>query len=558
MRSLWHRCITLTLAGFAAGWLVASLMRPGHSPAARSRITPPPSSLPKKARSAAEVDELIQAVHRAGGPGAQIRAALSLAASLAPADYEMMLGRARFLPAHAAQSIFTRAVLRRWIEFDAATAVKWCAGHEPDRLADSMRLWNDLDPAAARAFVATLPSQQRDSAIRGCAESMAAADPATALEFIARAATGNSYPLRGAFRALAERNPQWLLERVESLPAALRRTACEAVAGELGRKDFDSAVAWARQQPNQEYLLETLLRATKNQSAALTVIASLPPGLQASVLNSCASDLSNRDPDKMVELLKDTPGLSREAGERLMNSAIYRLADQDPAGLVKRLESAFADRMEWWARECARQWAGKDPAAAKAWVATLADEQIRREALEAIASREATLAVGSTRDPVERLIAKARASEYIESGALLALTAAERAALLLASGDNSDRRHLWSNIVNEMTHHFPGEYGAWLRSQPEGSDAQRQVPNFAREWAGEEPAAAAAWVRGLPEGESKDKAAGAVAGQWAALDPAAARQWVESLPAGSEREHAANAIDPPPPQPPRATDVPPF
>lgn len=534
---LLHRFIVI-LVCFVAGWLAASAVWPEPAATRTARIIP---QAPAKNRPAAELDDLINAVHRAGGPTAQMKAALALAASLSPADYQRMLERVRFLP-EAAQKFFTPAVLRRWIEMDPATAVKWCVGNAD--LNDAMRHWTERDPAAARAFVATLPALYRNSAVSGCAAALAATDPAAAMAFIARFGI-DEYPVAPALHQLAKHDPGWLLKRSESLPASLRGIARTMAVSEMGRNDLTATVAWARQQPDQTALLSSLLNGIKDQRAALSVITCLPQHLQQSLLDSWASELSRKDHKETLTLLNDVQGLSEQAVKRLMDSAVRYLAAKDPAAAAAQLQTEFPNRVDMWAQALARTWAVTDLSAAKAWAATLPEGTARQQAIQTIEQIESRQAVATASTPLERLLGKGQPSRYVDQGDVLRLSPAERAAILQEiSGPKQKDDYRLANIRGGMKQFFPAEYARWLAAEPEQSS---QTSQFAREWAGEEPQAAAAWVLKLPAGEAKTTAIACVAGQWAALDPAAARQWVQSLPPGPERNTALQAVQPPAP-----------
>ncbi len=536
MKSLLLRRSAVMFVCFAAGWLVASAVWQDAAAGARRII---PAQQAAKARSATERDDLLQTVLRAGGPGAQIKAALALAASLTPADFRRMLEQERFMPA-AAQNPFARAVLRRWIDADPAAAAKWCAGNSDSSLTEAMRLWTERDPAAARAFIASLPPRHRDNAIRGCADALAATDPAAALSFIARSpGNDDAWNFRDTFRQLATRDPRWLLDHAESLPASLRKAAREAAATEMVKNDFAAAVTWARQQPDHQGLLEKVLSGAKDKGAALSLVASLPANKQLDLVNAFSHQWFRKDPEAMLVQLRTATVLSDNAVQQLLHAAAYQLAVTDPAAAAAQLQAQFPVNLDHWARPLASEWASQDPGAAKAWAFSLPAGTAREQAMQAIAESEKAQSAGTAGTAVERVLAGLKGSGYVEQGAVLNLSAAERAAVLQEISGTKGY-----NVERGMQEYFPAEYMQWLTKQPETPETQNKIPQFVQQWAGEEPEKAAAWVLKLPAGESRNAVAGSVAAQWLAVDPAAARKWVQSLPAGPERERALQAVSP--------------
>lgn len=532
---------TLAAVGCAAGWFASSAMWPAAE-ARRSGISLIPRHEPRT--GAAPVNDALMAVHRAGGPGAQIQAALAIAASARPEDFRRLLEQARHLPANSSQTFFMRALLRRWSAADPAAAAAWCAGNSDKQVGEAMRLWALQDTAAAKAFLAALPAHHRGKAVVGVAEALAERDPAAAMKFIAGTAGSDAWDMRRIFRLMAQAGPGTFLESAESLTGELRTTARGVATEEWAKQNFAGAVAWAQQQPDNRDLLQRAFANSKDKSVALQALATLPAALQQDTANTCAYQLFSGGALTLLDRMAGLKGLTPEALASLCNGAAYRAAVEDPVAALAKLEAVFPGQIQSWSNTLATEWIKKDPAAVKAWAGTLPAGGVKEAVLQNIASaeqREATSVAGGTF--AERVLTDVRNRTYLSSSAVLRLDSDGRASLLaeMSTMDSGDYRT--NNLRRGFEEYYPAEYARWLGTLPHNDARNGQLRNFAPKWAAAEPAAAAAWAITLSAGDARAAALASVAQQWVATDPAAAQAWVRSLPAGPERDQAQQSME---------------
>jgi len=531
-------------AGCAAGWCGSFVFLPAQEPSRRSVVIP--LKLESGRRSAQEKpDDAIIAVHRAGGPGAQIQAALALANSARPEDFRRLLEQARFLPANPYQALFRRALLRRWMTADPAAAAAWCAGSLDNQVDEAMRLWTLQDPSAARAFLNTLPAHHRRKAVAGIAEGLAERDPVAAMKFIAAADEDDAWELRRAFRIMAQAGSRQLLESAESLSGELRGAARGVAVEEWTRQNTAAAVAWAQSQPDSHDLVMRALNSSRDKTAAFQALMTLPPALQKQVASSCAYELFRADPFSMLDQIGQRKDLPPEVLVNLSEAASYYAAAQDPAAALAKLQSAFPDNAGNWARNLARLWAEKDTTAASAWVATLASP-LREEMQGVVTSTVSRSEQAAAATMGQTAIANLRHSQYVSPGTVLRLPSADRSALLeeMSTLQPGDQR-LW-NSERGFVEHYPAEYARWLSARPDLETRRNAISNLTQSWSAAEPAAAAAWIVTLPDGNSRDQAMDSVLRNWNQTDPAAAAAWAGSLPAGPERERMNELLKAPP------------
>jgi hypothetical protein len=148
----------------------------------------------------------------------------------------------------------------------------------------------------------------------------------------------------------------------------------------------------------------------------------------------------------------------------------------------------------------ASSWAGKDPAAAATWAASLRNEESRRIATSSAA---AAWAVSAPRT----------AAAYAES-----LPAGERTAAITA-------------VLGTWAAASPAEAGAWLSrlTFPSETDHAIAVAALVTTWTSQSPAAVSKYVNNLPDGPAREAAASQFAVTAAATAPAEALMWALNL-----------------------------
>jgi hypothetical protein len=178
-------------------------------------------------------------------------------------------------------------------------------------------------------------------------------------------------------------------------------------------------------------------------------------------------------------------------------------AESDPSALPRE------ERM----REL-REWAGRDIDAALAWMANLADQDLRGEALESICYG-------------------------------LAESNPARAVKLAASFRLQDRPGaVLANLVQQWAVADPASALAWATTQPEGEQRDECMARVALAYSRSLPVDAARLVvEQIPAGATQTESVMMVLHQWANQDLAAAASWVDAFPDGPLRVRAVSELE---------------
>lgn len=189
--------------------------------------------------------------------------------------------------------------------------------------------------------------------------------------------------------------------------------------------------------------------------------------------------------------------------------------------LAKDFEGAFAQVSAMpagalpivTAPEVARAFAGRDPAAALAWVKTITDPHVQRLALHH------ALEVWAEKDAV----AAGRHVAEMEPGPTQMSAAAEVARAMAVT-----------DAANAI---------AWAQKLSNSSARDFALTGIASAWAQREPAAAAKWASELPAGETRAEALNGALTYWVLNDAPAAQKFVAGL-TGEVQTRAAAFIAP--------------
>ncbi|MFN0126046.1 MAG: hypothetical protein ACKV19_05105 [Verrucomicrobiales bacterium] len=554
--------------GAALGWMVAAwVTRPLIRAEAPRPIGPrkPPSL---GVGPASRLEHQMDVVWNAGSPSAQIAAAVALAGTVDPADFARFLENLDRLPPPAARRLASHALMRRWVSHDPEAALQWCADdHANDDWVSLVAVeWAKQAPAQIDPIIESLPVRDRTSTVFAIAEVLATQgnrDDALALfwhpEWTGRGIAEREFNNDLRLDFLAEGDPNWLAERIDSLPDDLQFPAQRAVARTLAQSDVRAAFEWAAAQPHREQLLAEVVTGARTPSDWLAGLAALPVEIQREV--KVASWFDHFAPDEVVEALtshaSQLPDTLRRSLMRYLEAKLNR--SSDPAALANRVLAVDDLSPHFSVASFVSHWVGDAPAAARAWSESLQNESLRAAALEAL-SEEAD-AVEAQRHYAqltlaERVVKDAADNQIGSANRLLAVDPSTRRAMLQADHARPDSEGgqdpFRTNVMEEMAERYPSETAEWLSDKLAG-DATPTLAETAcvaaSWWAAEAPREAAAWVASLPPGDARAWAAANVAFQWRLVDPAAARAWLDSLPA-ADRAVAQRALESAPGRPP--------
>jgi hypothetical protein len=384
-----------------------------------------------------------------------------------------------------------------------------------------------------------MPARLRDTALTVVAGVLASSDPDSLTGFIQRTgAQLNASELAPAFRCIAQRDMQALLDLTEKLPSHLQSQAHWEAAIVMAAKDLQGAISWAQKQTESSMLLGCILSTGLPAEKLLPAFASLPVEQQKEVLDDSRGSWASRDPEALLKVLRAVeeaglpdkeadvllpPGADpseehfppeRSYRESAIHSALSRLLEEGPVEALAAIQQHFPDHPEWWVKQLAESWGLKDPAAASAWAAQLPNEELREKALSTISNRSSV--------PIWDLEIMSYGADQLDE------YSPEKRMKMLDSASGHAPSHSLKDTEYRIRNCQPQEYSLWLAAQPPSQNTNARIEMFIREWGAEEPAAAAAWLSTLPGSEGKQKASHDLMRLWKSLSPKDEKAWQDA------------------------------
>lgn len=545
----------VAMATALVGWSVTGWWKDADHAVTDVTEAGPSKPKPVSSTSGSSLVAAMAAVETSGDPAAQMEAAVDLASRLDPRDFGEFLDNLRLLPAHAAQGLASRAVLRRWVAHDPTAALHWCVARDPNLVAGVLDEWaRQTPPDQLAQFLDQVPAGQRAQAIPSVFNALASSDPEAAMQFLSQPITAESiHRLDRALRHLANQDPDWLLKRAESLPDHVQAQARKAVAQSMAETDAAEAAAWAAAQPDRSELLRSLADRKDADPSLIAAIASLPHEEQSGMY----LPMYNWDPTRAPAMIDAIVAHRDQFGNSMLRNLLegaanYAVRADDPGALANQL-LALGTESSFDVNGFASQWAQRSPEAARAWAASLADETQRRDALTAIDTTVNPPTENLGPSSAEKLAQAFTRGNPQEIHRLLAVGEAERLQALDAGFSQmlqpaDSARDFSRSSWRQMTLRYPAEAAQWLSKNVETENFEKwsqPLTTTAAAWAAESPRAAAEWAAALPPGETRAWAAANVIGQWKRFDEPAARAFLETLPE-AERAIASKGFAPMP------------
>ena len=283
------------------------------------------------------------------------------------------------------------SLLRHMAASDPRAALAWRESLPPElrNLSETIPIfqaWVKTEPTAAlNAWLEA--GNLVDGSSRGyvLATTWAYTDPEALFQWALAKGEGTGRSIEIAAQAMAGRDPQRALEMVNHLPDAspeLRRNLLQHAGANWAQRDTAAALAWARSLPPEDrsYILNGMSQHLTSlppeerralaqeigigtstgfqllwgvdRGEAITAFNAMPPQQKLDHFNSLASNLIQESPATAASLLQSVI-------EELPASAAA-IEQQFPASALPETVAGVAST-----------WAGRDPAAAAAWVAQL-------------------------------------------------------------------------------------------------------------------------------------------------------------------------------------------
>lgn len=318
----------------------------------------------------------------------------------------------------------------------------------------AFRSWAETDPQAAAAGLATIDNvmlRRQSSAF--VARAYADVAPQEAMTWAREVdPDGSEGVLGGVLQGIAASDPDAAYNNAMGIAgASARRSALSSVLQTVARADPEQAVAY--------------LQATDKRDVADSVVLTI------------AHQWVHHDPEASVEWLI---GQGQPPHMNALASIGSEIAMSDPEAAAALLPRLPPRARTAWAQSIAQQYARKDMAKTRAFLAGYRD------------------------DPAYGRIAGAAVMQ-------LAQSEPERA-LELASEIPATAKAQWAtrHAVDRLAATNPRRAAAWVRRFDDTGQRASAAGAVAQQWHRQDPAGAAAWVRAMPEGAERDQAVASI------------------------------------------------
>ncbi|MES2708623.1 MAG: hypothetical protein V4726_18660 [Verrucomicrobiota bacterium] len=543
------RALAGSFSGIAAGLLLRSplLSAPDGAGTGTTRRPPDfPHAGPKFSRTAqARLDALLAA----STPSARLAAALTLGELDSVDDIRALLKNWRRFPDDASEHTAKAALLKRWLELDAAGSLEYCRLREAEFLPGLIAAWSGDHPKEAESWVLKLPpGDAREKLWSRLCLAAAEKDPAQAWRMLARTdnvnfrSSDNEYShAAAAIGKLVSQDPEPAIRALDSMPPRLMAAARNAIATQLAKTDPDRAWVWARQQPNQEDTTVAVLSEPlrSNPAKALELMRTLSPEELQKTLGGESRMWVTGSTEDLVELLKKETGLDEKSRQKLAAKAFQSEGWANSPLLIPLLNEADMPKLIGGKLDSMLQL--RDPKEASAWANALPEGPARTAALDFLARHVTSPETGEKTNSAS---SPAELQNWVvpEAGdpRVSQLTESQLAGII--SGLPPDSFWKASHLLANLSTENPAAATAWLEHTPLDSKTGPLAAEFSVRWSENDPATAAAWVKTLPPGPLAETAAFNVARQYQRYAPGEAAAWLGALPAGPVQDAARKAI----------------
>jgi hypothetical protein len=265
-----------------------------------------------------------------------------------------------------------------------------------------------------------------------------------------------------------------------------------------------------------------------------------PPGSGQAAAPDAADNLyQTAGYDELLALLRRK--LSGAGGETL--AALARIAASRPELAIALARDLGRTDLEKnaWVGEIVRQWAGRDPQPAWAWLTQpanpLASSPLLGIVMNAMAGSNPEMLLAN----VDQLLLKddstgspfsARNSVYLGLQALVKSGNADLAQAAVESWSN-DPRHppigaaAYELVALGMDKSAPDKTVAWLQSLPVSDDRNAALGTLAVAWGQTDPAGAIRWAETIAPEEGRSDVVSRIFSEWSKIDSTAALSWMD-------------------------------
>lgn len=550
-------CVLLFAVAAAAGWKSVGRREvvSGEQPLTMTKRERPP---PRRSPGAAEAAAKMKAVRDAGTPQERMRAAVSLAMSLDPAEFAAWAEGDRFdLRAGSELHVFRFILFERWLAEDPESLIGWTVENNHGQ---AYRAVEDLlknDPERAIAYFREHPNDVFELSKLTTAVKT---DPGLVLarltEMSQRGITGDAAGrARELFDALAWKSPEALEAALNGLSPALRDVADVSLAGMRLEKSFATEIKALWERPDGWKLFSEIISSNQELGDGLiTQIAAMPASWKNAMADSPYYAIRSGIALEWLDKDLEAAGFTSSQAMRIKQAAIDRLVGANPTVAMSRLGSLGLDaKKKSQLFSSAMMRLVGSPGKAEEMIASLASEEDRMSAREQLEIAKLGRGSNEARSPSELLgilgaadtsgtsswyLARAtgnwtaeQVSDYKKSFGELGAAEREKVALLFSSraGDVEGNEEIFGDAVRYLVNNPPATTG----NRSSRDNTVFSASQYAVKIASNSLPEASAWIDTLPDGDAKMWARRNVASDLNQYDPGAVRDWMKTLPAGT-------------------------
>ena len=280
--------------------------------------------------------------------------------------------------------------LRAWGQLDGAAAMEAVneLGRDPRQRAEAgiaaITGWASADPEGAKAHLASLDNElERGVFAQGIVNGLASSDPNAATEFVLELEQSQNQAIASSNRGNGAR--EWF----ERGRAYAYDRQLETIANAQIERGMGTATNWAEALPDGAIKASAFDRvaehyAKENPTAAAEWVKGHSQHEYAErAVREVAEELSRENPEEAVRWLVDLPSQSQS---RAMHQSMERWAREDAVAAGNFLRQMDpSDSRDAAVRSYANEVDSSDPSMAAEWAGSIANEEMRSQALNGVA-----------------------------------------------------------------------------------------------------------------------------------------------------------------------------
>jgi len=307
------------------------------------------------------------------------RALLGYIDQLAPGDFEAAVAHFRSLGMTDERMGEYSLLLTAWAGADPLAALAYAKGNTREGFATDTILssWATADPESAiRWAKANFEGEGANPYLPGIIRGLAASDPARATELLTsmprseERGVGLDALMPHLLEQGADATKAWIAALTDD---SLKNGAMMRAAEKLAALDPAGTASWLLANPGEasKRRMDDVYSAwaQKDQSAALSSYAALPPGENRSnALRGVIANVAVENPKAAVSMLDRYPS---DVTDRVVRSVVWHSFGEDPSLAASQI-ARIADENErnQTYRRAIGSWLERDPQAAQAWLQT--------------------------------------------------------------------------------------------------------------------------------------------------------------------------------------------